>query len=107
MLMGTNRTLLSKSEGDFSDLKAFAYAQHLAFLFAIDLIHIHFLFQLFKRRNVELINEDAAMSDSPHVDSFVSSTTGGVSILRSCVIFPSNGIYCALAYTTIILLVQK
>ncbi|KAF7234975.1 Importin subunit alpha-7 [Varanus komodoensis] len=33
--------------------------------------------QLFKRRNVELINEDAAMFDSPLVDSFVSSTTGG------------------------------
>lgn len=34
------------------------------------------LFQLFKRRNVELINEEAAMFDSLLMDSYVSSTTG-------------------------------
>ncbi|PKU29691.1 importin subunit hypothetical protein [Limosa lapponica baueri] len=33
--------------------------------------------QLFKRRNVELINEDASMFDSLLVDSYVSSTTCG------------------------------
>ncbi|OBS75313.1 hypothetical protein A6R68_14110 [Neotoma lepida] len=32
--------------------------------------------QLFKRRNVELINEEAAMLDSLLMDSYVSSTTG-------------------------------
>ncbi|KAK2489037.1 hypothetical protein MC885_017982 [Smutsia gigantea] len=32
--------------------------------------------QLFKRRNVELINEEAAMFDSLLMDSYVSSTTG-------------------------------
>lgn len=36
----------------------------------------HFAFQLFKRRNVELINEEAAMFDSLLMDSYVSSTTG-------------------------------
>lgn len=52
--------------------------------------HILLLFQLFKRRNVELINEDAAMFDSPLVDSFVSSSTAGVSALGSCCVFPYN-----------------
>ncbi|XP_053123020.1 importin subunit alpha-7 isoform X4 [Hemicordylus capensis] len=37
--------------------------------------------QLFKRRNVELISEDAAMFDSPLVDSFVSSTTAGEGVI--------------------------
>lgn len=32
--------------------------------------------QLFKRRNVEMINEEAAMFDSLLMDSYVSSTTG-------------------------------
>ncbi|XP_023363535.1 importin subunit alpha-7 [Otolemur garnettii] len=36
--------------------------------------------QLFKRRNVELINEEAAMFDSILMDSYVSSTTG----VRQC-----------------------
>jgi hypothetical protein len=40
-----------------------------------------FTFQLFKRRNVELINEEAAMFDSLLMDSYVSSTTG-VSLSR-------------------------
>ncbi|KAG8142985.1 hypothetical protein E2320_000284 [Naja naja] len=37
--------------------------------------------QLFKRRNVELINEDAAMFDSPLVDSLVSSTIGSEGVI--------------------------
>ncbi|KAM6427792.1 importin subunit alpha-7 isoform 1-T1 [Liasis olivaceus] len=37
--------------------------------------------QLFKRRNVELINEDTTMFDSPLVDSSVSSTTGGEGVI--------------------------
>uniref|UniRef100_A0AAR2LX25 Importin subunit alpha n=1 Tax=Pygocentrus nattereri TaxID=42514 RepID=A0AAR2LX25_PYGNA len=34
--------------------------------------------QLFKRRNVELLNEEGGMFDSPLMDSYVSSTTEGV-----------------------------
>lgn len=48
---------------------------------------IFVLCQLFKRRNVELINEDASMFDSLLVDSYVSSTTCGVrclSFLQLC-----------------------
>uniref|UniRef100_A0A8C0EIM4 Importin subunit alpha n=1 Tax=Bubo bubo TaxID=30461 RepID=A0A8C0EIM4_BUBBB len=37
--------------------------------------------QLFKRRNVELINEDASMFDSLLVDSYVSSTTCGEGVI--------------------------
>ncbi|KAL7980613.1 hypothetical protein Chor_001767 [Crotalus horridus] len=37
--------------------------------------------QLFKRRNVELINEDGAMFDGPLVDSLVSSTAGGEGVI--------------------------
>ncbi|XP_018615435.1 importin subunit alpha-7 [Scleropages formosus] len=35
--------------------------------------------QLFKRRNVEMLNEEASMLDSPVMDSFFSSPTTGVS----------------------------
>ncbi|TKC42224.1 hypothetical protein EI555_013405 [Monodon monoceros] len=41
--------------------------------------------QLFKRRNVELINEEAAMFDSLLMDSYVSSTTGESVITREMV----------------------
>ncbi|XP_028675554.2 importin subunit alpha-7-like [Erpetoichthys calabaricus] len=37
--------------------------------------------QLFKRRNVEMISDVGAMLDRPLMDSFVSSTTCGVSTL--------------------------
>uniref|UniRef100_A0A8V0Z387 Importin subunit alpha n=1 Tax=Gallus gallus TaxID=9031 RepID=A0A8V0Z387_CHICK len=37
--------------------------------------------QLFKRRNVELINEDASMFDSLLMDSYVSSTTCGEGVI--------------------------
>ncbi|KAM6371015.1 importin subunit alpha-7 isoform 1-T1 [Pluvialis apricaria] len=37
--------------------------------------------KLFKRRNVELINEDASMFDSLLVDSYVSSTTCGEGVI--------------------------
>ncbi|NXH41308.1 IMA7 protein, partial [Dicaeum eximium] len=37
--------------------------------------------QLFKRRNVELINEEDSMFDSLLVDSFVTSTTGGEGLI--------------------------
>ncbi|NWT76765.1 IMA7 protein, partial [Prunella himalayana] len=37
--------------------------------------------QLFKRRNVELINEDDSMFDSLLVDSYVTSTTGGEGLI--------------------------
>ncbi|KAF5910408.1 hypothetical protein HPG69_014640 [Diceros bicornis minor] len=41
--------------------------------------------QLFKRRNVELINEEAAMFDSLLMDSYVSSTSGESVITREMV----------------------
>ncbi|XP_037683803.1 importin subunit alpha-7 isoform X2 [Choloepus didactylus] len=41
--------------------------------------------QLFKRRNVELINEEAAMFDNLLMDSYVSSTTGESVITREMV----------------------
>lgn len=38
--------------------------------------------QLFKRRNVELVSEDASMFDGPVMDSYVSSTNVGVSVVE-------------------------
>ncbi|NXQ30912.1 IMA7 protein, partial [Alaudala cheleensis] len=39
--------------------------------------------QLFKRRNVELINEEESMFDTLLVDSYVSSTTGGEGLITA------------------------
>lgn len=55
------------------------YIPEIAEVLCISSEAVSFLFQLFKRRNVELIGEDSAMFDSPLADSFVSSTTAGVS----------------------------
>ncbi len=40
---------------------------------------LSFSWQLFKRRNVELLGEEGGMFDSPLTDSYVSSTTAPVS----------------------------
>lgn len=40
---------------------------------------LYFSWQLFKRRNVELLGEEGGMFDSPLMDSYVSSTTAPVS----------------------------
>ncbi|KAG9336889.1 hypothetical protein JZ751_003238 [Albula glossodonta] len=37
--------------------------------------------QLFKRRNVELLNEEAGLLESPLMDSFISSTTSGEGVI--------------------------
>ncbi|XP_072350873.1 importin subunit alpha-7-like, partial [Scyliorhinus torazame] len=37
--------------------------------------------QLFKRRNVELINEELAIFESPLMDSYVNSTAAGESVI--------------------------
>ncbi|KAJ8273087.1 hypothetical protein GJAV_G00097250 [Gymnothorax javanicus] len=37
--------------------------------------------QLFKRRNVEMLNEEAGVFDSPLMDAFISSTTAGEGVI--------------------------
>lgn len=47
---------------------------------------LYFSWQLFKRRNVELMGEEGGMFDSPLMDSYVSSTTAPVSSNLKCTV---------------------